>query len=199
MIQRGTRHPPLPPVTHSPTMPPSLPPDPQLPAPPQLPPRLPGAAVTPSPSTGLPCSACLVPMVALAGVAGFFVVISAVLGERFFRGAWIREVPSTWRRGGELWIEPEAPAQPDGPSKVQAGEMWIPRPVPGTDDWYRGPAGSSGSGNSSGIHSAAPGSTGSTVALWDSEEPAWGAQPHVTLQDISEFFRRGGGGLGRGL
>ncbi|XP_024077853.2 transmembrane protein C16orf54-like [Terrapene carolina triunguis] len=160
-------------------MPPSLPPSPQLPP--------------PSPPPAPPCTACLVPMVALAGVAGLFVVISALLGERLFRGARARGVPSVWRRGGTLWIEPAPPPQPDGAPQAETGDLWIPRPPPSAEDWYRGPAGGSGSGTSSGIHSGAPESAGSSTALWDAEAPAWGAQPHVTLQDISDFFRRGGG------
>ncbi|XP_048710723.2 transmembrane protein C16orf54 homolog [Caretta caretta] len=160
-----TGHPPLPALTGSPTMPPSLPPVPALPP--------------PSPPPAPPCVPCLAAMLALAGVAGLFAVLSALLGERLFRAARARGVPSVWRRGGALWIEPAAPPQPDGAPQAEAGELWIPRPTPGAEDWYRGP-------------------TGSTAALWDAEAPAWGAQPHVTLQDISDFFRRGGGGLGRG-
>ncbi|KAG6922244.1 hypothetical protein G0U57_003184 [Chelydra serpentina] len=165
-------------------MPPSLAPAPQPPP--------------PSPPPAPPCAPCLVPMLALAGVAGLFVVLSALLGERLFRATRARGVPSVWRRGGELWIEPAAPPEPEGAPPAETGELWIPRPAPGAEDWYGGPAGGSGSGTSSGVHSGAPASGGSSTDLWDPEAPAWGAQPHVTLQDISDFFRRGGGGLGRG-
>ncbi|XP_075773462.1 transmembrane protein C16orf54 homolog [Pelodiscus sinensis] len=180
----GHQAPPLPAVTPAPPMAPSS--SPTLRAP------------TPSWPPAPPCTACLVPMLALAGLAGIFVILTALLGERLFQGARARGVPSVWRRGGDLWMEPPALPPPDRAPPKEAAELWIPCPVPGAEAWYQGPASGSGSGASSSAPSGAPESTGSTAALTDGEEPTWGAQPHVTLQDISDFFRRGGGGLGRG-
>ncbi|XP_074854735.1 transmembrane protein C16orf54 homolog [Carettochelys insculpta] len=179
---RGPRLPLCPALSQSTPMAPSLPPSPR-----------------PSPPSAMPCTACLVPMLALAGVAGLFLVLCVLLAEQLLRGARARGVPSVWRRGGELWIEPPAPPPLDQPPPAKAAQLWIPHPAPDAADWYRDPGSGSGSGTSSGVHSGAPESTGSAAALWDSETPTWGAQPHITLQDITNFFQRGGGGLGRAL
>uniref|UniRef100_A0A8C8S5C5 Uncharacterized protein n=1 Tax=Pelusios castaneus TaxID=367368 RepID=A0A8C8S5C5_9SAUR len=119
---------------------------------PQLLPQSLGVTVTPSPPLTLPCSTCLVPMVALAGVAGLFIVISALLGERLFRGARARGLPSVWRRGGELWIDADSSnkgpcSQLDGWGGWEAAPLEgkamcpisLPTPLPAGPSEFQGP------------------------------------------------------------
>ncbi|XP_020014369.2 transmembrane protein C16orf54 homolog [Castor canadensis] len=59
----------------------------------------------------LPCGPCVPIMLALASLAAFFIVTTAVLAERLFRRSLHTDAsrrPHTlvWRPGGELWIEP---------------------------------------------------------------------------------------------
>ncbi|XP_037360442.1 transmembrane protein C16orf54 homolog [Talpa occidentalis] len=59
----------------------------------------------------LPCGPCIPIMLALASVAAFFLIATAVLAESLFRRS-LRPDPANraptlvWRPGGELWIEP---------------------------------------------------------------------------------------------
>ncbi|KAM6155899.1 transmembrane protein C16orf54 homolog [Rhynchocyon petersi] len=59
----------------------------------------------------LPCGPCVPIMLALASLAAFFLVTTAVLAERVFRRSLHldptkRSPKLVWRPGGELWIEP---------------------------------------------------------------------------------------------
>lgn len=59
----------------------------------------------------LPCGPCIPIMLALASLAAFFIVTTAVLAERLFRRSLrpdsSQPAPTlVWRPGGELWIEP---------------------------------------------------------------------------------------------
>ncbi|XP_004615930.1 transmembrane protein C16orf54 homolog [Sorex araneus] len=76
----------------------------------------------------LPCGPCIPIMLALASLAAFFLLTTAVLAERLFRRslrAAPRELAPTlvWRPGGELWIEPTGTAR-------QRSEDWYGSVVP---------------------------------------------------------------------
>lgn len=76
----------------------------------------------------LPCGPCIPIMLALASLAAFFIVTTAVLAERLFRSS-LRPDPSqrtptlVWRPGGELWIEPTGTAR-------ERSEDWYGSSVP---------------------------------------------------------------------
>lgn len=63
----------------------------------------------------LPCGPCIPIMLALASLAAFFILTTAVLAERLFRRAHpdpSQHAPTlVWRPGGELWIEPTSSAR----------------------------------------------------------------------------------------
>lgn len=130
-------------------------------------------------------------MVCLAFIAGLFIVVSAILCELVFRGslpAEARRVPSVWRQGGTLWIEPnQSYEEPDvltGPS--QTAPLWIQR----TQNWFLDAiAPEQGAYRSTEYLPVESQSPSTSPALWDHNEPPWGLQPHVTLQDLQGFFR----------
>ncbi|KAM5131510.1 transmembrane protein C16orf54 homolog [Callospermophilus lateralis] len=77
----------------------------------------------------LPCGPCIPIMLALASLAAFFILTTAVLAERLFRRS-LRADPGThhpptlvWRPGGELWIEPTGTAR-------ERSEDWYGAAVP---------------------------------------------------------------------
>ncbi|XP_017651270.1 transmembrane protein C16orf54 homolog [Nannospalax galili] len=78
--------------------------------------------------TPLPCGPCIPIMLALASLAAFFIVTTAVLAERVFRSS-LRRDPSqrtptlVWRPGGELWIEPTGTAR-------ERSEDWYGSSIP---------------------------------------------------------------------
>lgn len=147
------------------------------------------------PSTASPlsdCGNCLLIMVSLATVAAVFIVVSAVLCERVFRGSLPQEtgaVPTVWRQGGTLWIEPpHNNRQPDVLSRPSATvPLWIQR----SNDWFLdvSPAGPESYGSTEDLQGETP-SPSSTSPLWSPSEPSWAIQPHVTLPDIDNFFRK---------
>ncbi|XP_012997313.1 transmembrane protein C16orf54 homolog isoform X2 [Cavia porcellus] len=64
----------------------------------------------------LPCGPCIPILLALASLAAFFILTTAVLAERLFRRSLhpdpSHRVPTlVWRPGGELWIEPAGTAR----------------------------------------------------------------------------------------
>ncbi|XP_048188350.1 transmembrane protein C16orf54 homolog [Perognathus longimembris pacificus] len=76
----------------------------------------------------LPCGPCIPIMLALASLAAFFIVTTAVLAERLFRRSLRRDpcqrAPTlVWRPGGELWIEPTSTAR-------ERSEDWYGSAVP---------------------------------------------------------------------
>ncbi|KAK9397596.1 transmembrane protein C16orf54 like [Crotalus adamanteus] len=149
----------------------------------------------PPPSTASPlsdCGNCLLIMVSLAIVAAVFIVVSAVLCEWVFRGSLPQEtgaVPTVWRQGGTLWIEPtNNNRQPDVLSRPSATvPLWIQR----SNDWFLdiSPAGLESYHSTEDLQRETP-SPSSTSPLWNHSEPSWGIQPHVTLPDIDNFFRK---------
>ncbi|XP_005405303.1 PREDICTED: transmembrane protein C16orf54 homolog isoform X2 [Chinchilla lanigera] len=64
----------------------------------------------------LPCGPCIPILLALASLAAFFILTTAVLAERLFRRS-LRPDPGhraptlVWRPGGELWIQPAGTAR----------------------------------------------------------------------------------------
>nr|XP_004671134.1 transmembrane protein C16orf54 homolog [Jaculus jaculus] len=76
----------------------------------------------------LPCGPCIPIMLALASLAAFFIVTTAVLAERLFRSS-LRPQPRqhaptlVWRPGGELWIEPTGTSR-------ERSEDWYGSSVP---------------------------------------------------------------------
>ncbi|XP_062992974.1 transmembrane protein C16orf54 homolog [Elgaria multicarinata webbii] len=150
----------------------------------------------PPPSTASPlseCNECLLIMIALAVVAGVFMVISAILCDRLFHGSMpskTRSMPSVWRQGGTLWIEPtQNHKEPDVLSRPsETVPLWIQR----SNDWFMDAAAAElGSCDSSRDLQRETSSPSSTSPLWGHDEPPWGVQPRVTLQDLQGFFRHG--------
>ncbi|XP_026567763.1 transmembrane protein C16orf54 homolog [Pseudonaja textilis] len=147
------------------------------------------------PSTASPlsdCGNCLLIMVSLATVAAVFIVVSAVLCERVFRGSLPQEtgaVPTVWRQGGTLWIEPHHNnRQPDVLSRPSATvPLWIQR----SNDWFLdvSPAGPDSYSSTEDLQRETA-SPSSTSPLWSHSEQSWAIQPHVTLPDINNFFRK---------
>lgn len=140
------------------------------------------------------CGNCLLIMVSLAFIAGLFIVISAILCERIFRGSLpprARRVPSVWRQGGTLWIEPtRSQEQPhDLPGSSDVVPLWIQR----THNWFL--AAEVGSGDSTEDFQRETESQGSAAPFWNHDDSAWAAQPHVTLQDIKGFFQHSSRGV----
>nr|XP_016853326.1 PREDICTED: transmembrane protein C16orf54 homolog [Anolis carolinensis] len=136
------------------------------------------------------CDNCLLAMTCLALVAGVFMVISAILCERVLRGYLphnSKPVPSVWRQGGTLWIEPRRnQAEPDVLSRQsETVPLWIQR----SNDWFLDVSPELRHCDSL-VDLSQEASTPSTSSpLWDQNEPTWGVQPRVTLQDLAGFFR----------
>lgn len=151
-----------------------------------------------SPPTAAPtlseCGSCLLIMASLAFAAGVFIVISGILCVCLFRGSLpskARGVPSVWRQGGSLWIEPTRNhREPDVFSRPsERAPLWIPR----RHDWVLNafPA-ETGRRDSSEDPTSEPQSPGSSASLIYHNEQTWPAQPRVTLQDLQGFFQHGG-------
>lgn len=101
-----------------------------MPVPTQRPSAHPEGAPEPgsAPWAPLPCGPCIPIMLALASLAAFFLLTTAVLAERLFRRS-LRAGPRdkaptlVWRPGGELWIEPTGTAR-------ERSEDWYGSVVP---------------------------------------------------------------------
>ncbi|XP_053219578.1 transmembrane protein C16orf54 homolog [Podarcis raffonei] len=163
----------------------------------------PATLSTPAPSTGaqMPpssvasplseCGSCLLIMTGIAFVAGLFIVISAILCDRVFRGSLPSErrgLPSVWRQGGTLWIEPSrSRREPDLLSRPsETVPLWIQR----SNDWFL-EQGSCDSPEDTQMETQSP---SSSAPFWDDGEPTWRIQPRVTLQDLESFFQHSGRG-----
>uniref|UniRef100_A0ACB8EVL3 Uncharacterized protein n=1 Tax=Sphaerodactylus townsendi TaxID=933632 RepID=A0ACB8EVL3_9SAUR len=136
------------------------------------------------------CGGCLLAMVGLAFAAGLFIVISGFLCVCIFRGSIPPEgrgVPSVWRQGGSLWIEPaRSRREPDVLSRPERAPLWISR----SHDWLLKPfPAERGRCDSTEDLHREPRSPGSSASLSYHNEQTWPLQPHVTLQDLHGFFR----------
>ncbi|XP_012866841.1 PREDICTED: transmembrane protein C16orf54 homolog [Dipodomys ordii] len=188
----------------------------------------------------LPCGPCIPIMLALASLAAFFIVTTAVLAERLFRRS-LRPDPHqraptlVWRPGGELWIEPTSTARERsedwyGSAVPLLMDRGLEPPAPGASMEARATAHPPPS-----APHPAPGNLGGPVCrgtfgepqLWEetptttglvswigpelrpeasgtheppqawrqrpgSPEPDWSLQPRVTLEQISQFWKREG-------
>lgn len=148
----------------------------------------------PPPSDASPlseCGNCLLIMACLALIAGMFIVISAILCERVFHGSLppeARRVPSVWRQGGTLWIEPNrSHKETDVLSRQpETAPLWIQR----TQNWFMDVlTAEQDASDSIEYVPVATQSPSTSSPLWDHNEPTWRLQPHVTLQDLQGFFK----------
>ncbi|XP_059587444.1 transmembrane protein C16orf54 isoform X2 [Alligator mississippiensis] len=162
-----------------------------------------------------PCAPCLLVMATLALLAAVAMVMATALLEWLLRGRGVPPPPPVWRRGGALWAElPPSPPTPlpqlcprPAPEGCSASEeppdAWAP-PAPPLDAWAPpAPPLDAWAPPAPPLDAWAP--PAPPPDAWvlpegeqEREGQEWGPQPQVTLDDISAFFRRGGGGLGRG-
>lgn len=131
-----------------------------------------------------PCGPCIPILLALASLAAFFILTTAVLAERLFRRS-LRPDPGhraptlVWRPGGELWIEPAGTAR-------ERSEDWYGCEVPLLADRGPDPPPPQGSLEAQASAPPAPAALNSAPNSLVLQEPPealarstfWGPQPH---------------------